>query len=435
MKKYLLLTLLLVSGMAVAQQAGILNNKTIKKSVNGNQKVNRNKLTTSGTVERWYSYANSYENFFGQKVARLNANYLFPDSTVIIKNNDSSFSSPWIHSLGVVIDLQAPPFKDLSTISNNFFSGWPYTIDSLSTSGIYTRVSDSSIVDTLIIKLYEAHPNTVNLNNRSYFYNIGINSNLKSDTVFFVNFNWDFSSLKASGAFKEIKVLMDDNFFLDTNVGGLHQIDVAVKQSMPITPLIPNIRDRYYGNIGITYDFKPGYLWNANIDTLGLNVNSWKFLSWKLNGDSTYQNYNKDDWNASYIIPTSVRYNNASGWNNAYIPSYAFMNTTPDYKYEAHESKLKVSQNVGNTIEIVKIDFSVYPNPNSGYFNLRFGNISHDTYSIKILSLLGQEVYKTQVEASANQVETFNFNNLDKGVYLLSISGNGMNTVQRVILK
>jgi len=135
MRRYLLIALLLVSCLGFAQQSVIPNNNTIKSSILGNQKINRNKLTASGTIERWYSYVNAYEKYYGQKVASLNANYLFPDSTVIIKNNDSSFSSPWIHSLGVVMDFKIDMFGTPNP-NDNFYSYWPFHIDSLMTSGM-----------------------------------------------------------------------------------------------------------------------------------------------------------------------------------------------------------------------------------------------------------------------------------------------------------
>ena len=433
MRRYLLIALLLVSCLGFAQQSVIPNNNTIKSSILGNQKINRNKLTASGTIERWYSYVNAYEKYYGQKVASLNANYLFPDSTVIIKNNDSSFSSPWIHSLGVVMDFKIDMFGTPNP-NDNFYSYWPFHIDSLMTSGIYTRVSDSTIVDTLEISFYQAHQTAANLNSRSYYYNNGITANLGTDTLIFVNFMWDSILHKAPGPLKVIKVLMDDKFYTDTNASGIHQILTKVNQSFPlITSGIYNLS--YNGVVGVTYSFKPGYSWNVNLDTLGVNINSWQFLSWELEGDSTFPRYDKNDWNTSYIISKDVRYRNNGWWNGYYVPSFTYMANSAEYKYEAHETWLKVSQNVGSVNEKRNINFTVYPNPSNEELNVKFGSAANGTYTVILLNIFGQEVYNTQVDATANQVESLNFSSLDKGVYLLSISGNGMNTVQRVVLK
>ncbi len=431
MKKRLLAITLAFASVAFAQQATQTKVSTFKAKTLGNEKIDGSKIKRMKTAQinsNWFSYVNAYETFYGQQLASLNANLLFPDSTILVNYGGGTYAGPWIHSLGVVMDLQASPFKDLATPANNFYPGVAYTIDSLVTTGIYTRVSGSSVVDTLVIRIYESGAN--NLSTVSYFYNNGVTTNLGSDTVFLVNFDWDFATLKGKGITKEIRVLMDDNFFTDTTASGLHQVDVAVNQNMAA------MNNRFSGVFGVSYDFRPGYTWAANIDTLGVDQNAWRFLSWELNGDDTYPYYDKNDFNTSNLVPFAVRYDMAGGWNSTYIPSYAYMGATAGFSYEAHETNVLITQDVNISVkENTKIDFSVYPNPSNGEFNVRFGNVANGTYTVRLVNIIGQEMYNNTVEVSANQVETFNFNNVEKGVYLLSISGNGMNTVQRVILK
>ena len=428
MKTRLLTIALAFASVAFAQQATKAEFKMGKELPNG--KVDASKVNTMKTAvinSNWFSYVNGYENFYGQQTAELNANNLFPDSTVLVNYGASGYSGPWIHSVAVVMDLESDVFVDTDP-NNNFYPGVDYTIDSVVTTGIYTRVSGSSIVDTLVINIFEG--GGTNVSSQGGFLD-PVASNLGTDTVWFVNFDWDFPTTSTPGASKTIKVLMDDNFFTDTTASGLHQVDAAVNLAITASS------SHYSSVVGVTFEFHPGYSWTANIDTLGVNVNSWRFLSWKLNGAGNFMYYDKGDWNSSQILPVDVRYDNAGGWNNSFIPSMAYMGgATGTYSYEAHEMNLRITQDANISVgEDTKIDFSVYPNPSNGEFNVRFGNVDNGTYTVRLLNIIGQEVYNNTVDATANQVESLNFNSLDKGVYLLSISGNGMNTVQRVVLK
>lgn len=72
----------------------------------------------------------------------------------------------------------------------------------------------------------------------------------------------------------------------------------------------------------------------------------------------------------------------------------------------------------------------VYPNPSSDG-NIQV-NSSHDIYSIEVLNLLGQSVYREKYDGLKKLV-TMNLGNLEKGIYVLKVNNSDYNYVVKKI--
>ncbi|MGK0406476.1 MAG: hypothetical protein ACJAZH_000288 [Roseivirga sp.] len=65
-------------------------------------------------------------------------------------------------------------------------------------------------------------------------------------------------------------------------------------------------------------------------------------------------------------------------------------------------------------------DFSVYPNPTTGYGFIEF--VQPGTYQLKVLTMLGQEVHSQELNLNANEKAELDLGKLSNGIYLVSIS-------------
>ena len=80
-------------------------------------------------------------------------------------------------------------------------------------------------------------------------------------------------------------------------------------------------------------------------------------------------------------------------------------------------------------------EFVLYPNPSDGHFVLTGTGIAQPQLQFTLTNLLGQEVARSVLTISDQQVkETFDFAHLAPGVYLLSLSGEGKVNTYKVII-
>jgi subtilisin family serine protease len=79
-------------------------------------------------------------------------------------------------------------------------------------------------------------------------------------------------------------------------------------------------------------------------------------------------------------------------------------------------------------------DFRVYPNPSEGVFTIASDKIEGN-YNLKVLSLLGNEVYSFAGIANGKLYKAVNLGQLPSGIYLLSILGYNQQFNQRIIIR
>ena len=87
-------------------------------------------------------------------------------------------------------------------------------------------------------------------------------------------------------------------------------------------------------------------------------------------------------------------------------------------------------------LSINNIDVKVFPNPNTGNFNLFFDNIKHGNLTISLFDLVGQKVFNEDITAEQSGFsKNINVTTLAKGIYWLDISGTDAHYGERLIIK
>ena len=410
MKKVLLLSSFFSLGL-FAQEVipEIREGFTVKKSVG--RKQHSNPEGVQGVFSEWLDFQTGYEAYYTAN-SSLIANNLFPDSTVLVQYA-SGLGSPWIHKVGQVFDLKALPLQ--IQYASPFSPSEPFQIDSIQIGMIYNRVNMSPTqFDTLIVEV--VLPSSINLSSLLQFSSaslVATNLTGGQSPVRFAELKWTYSTNSTPGLAAVFKVPIGDAFFADSSSNGLHFASIAANLPVPAV-----VDTNFQGVFSINYSFKPGYSWNLNTDTLGVNINSLRFLSWELNGQNTHPNY-LGDLQTAYILPIDVRYNQAGSWNGRLIPSYAYMGSSASYSYENHLVFAKVSQT--NSIGIKNFDneaVQVYPNPFSDLLKI---NLPKGAATVILKNTLGQ-VVKYQ-DCDGDEIVDLNVSDLEPGLYFVQIDG------------
>jgi subtilisin-like proprotein convertase family protein len=89
-------------------------------------------------------------------------------------------------------------------------------------------------------------------------------------------------------------------------------------------------------------------------------------------------------------------------------------------------------------LDVSKNEFSnflIYPNPNSGNFNVNFKNAISDKVEVKVYDISGRTIFNKNYNVQGDFDENIQLNAVQTGVYLLSIFDGERTQVQRIIIK
>ena len=105
-------------------------------------------------------------------------------------------------------------------------------------------------------------------------------------------------------------------------------------------------------------------------------------------------------------------------------------------------SPLLIRMNLGEPAPPTSIDseifngtLSIYPNPNTGVFNVDLINVMDGKYTISVDNLLGQEVYSETRNVINTSTNIVNLSNLTKGVYMINIENNDTSINRKIIIE
>ncbi len=96
--------------------------------------------------------------------------------------------------------------------------------------------------------------------------------------------------------------------------------------------------------------------------------------------------------------------------------------------------ELKNCTSIGENSAAVSL--AIYPNPNHGTFTLELNSNSADKVNVKITNVAGVVVFEQHdVTVNGNRKQRINLSGLAKGVYSLSVNGNGYRTSKKLIIR
>lgn len=113
------------------------------------------------------------------------------------------------------------------------------------------------------------------------------------------------------------------------------------------------------------------------------------------------------------------------------VPKTTF-NKTTDWTVYALDTCNGIGNKTANTSNSPKqnFDFTVYPNPSNGNFNLDFG-IEKLNYSIEIFSSIGQKIFE---KSNANET-TMELTNFKSGIYLVKVTKDNQSVVKSIVIR
>ncbi len=79
-------------------------------------------------------------------------------------------------------------------------------------------------------------------------------------------------------------------------------------------------------------------------------------------------------------------------------------------------------------------EFTVYPNPNNGTFNVKMSSIT-DNVSITVFDIRGRSVYNNDYKNVSEFNEVINIGNVESGMYLLQVTAGSKKTTKKIIVE
>jgi hypothetical protein len=86
--------------------------------------------------------------------------------------------------------------------------------------------------------------------------------------------------------------------------------------------------------------------------------------------------------------------------------------------------------------EFEKGNYSIYPNPNNGTFNLSINNNESGNLNLNVQNVLGQSVYAETLNNVSKLNKQINLSNLESGIYTVTITDvNGLSSTEKIIIQ
>ena len=80
-------------------------------------------------------------------------------------------------------------------------------------------------------------------------------------------------------------------------------------------------------------------------------------------------------------------------------------------------------------------NFSIYPNPNNGTFNIKFDSSSTNNINVAVHDIRGRQVYDKKYSNLGIFDETIKLNNLQSGVYLVTVQEGNKKEVKKIVIE
>jgi subtilisin-like proprotein convertase family protein len=81
------------------------------------------------------------------------------------------------------------------------------------------------------------------------------------------------------------------------------------------------------------------------------------------------------------------------------------------------------------------VDFTIYPNPNKGNFNIQFDNTSSNEVTVNVYDMRGRTIFENKYSNQATFNENIQLSNAQSGVYLVSVTDGTNKIVKRIVIE
>jgi hypothetical protein len=429
MKKiYFTLAMLLSFGFAIAQsnlvptqgpEASELSKTDMAKiSASLHNHLKSRTANSKTTKSRWYCYGFAMAELLGGQTSVLNANNLWPDTTILVQYSNS-VAGPWIHSLAESCDPKSDVFDKAGELDINQYM--PYNVDSIGFYCLYYRVANqASVVDSINFQFQIGLANgQYELDATTYTWV----STYNVDTLFVKKIKHDLlANYSTLSTYVNYKFALTASMADDTLSNGINYWKFPINLAVPAGK-----------SVACAIQYIPKSTWTANVDTIS-SVNHMRFLSYEENGDNTDLSYTKGDYNCSYILTSKWMYDTLS---TNYSASYFYY---PSYSYEHHLVEFLLTSDetsIANTTKTNVLSVNQNrPNPFSGMTTISYNLSSSQNVDVVVYSVAGAKVMSINqgVQSAGSHSVQIDASELQAGIYYYTVTADGYSVTKKMIV-
>ena len=423
MKKVLLLAAVALGLSTMGQDA--MNSRLLQTEITptsaAKEKVEDILINRGGALDANYDYTDFLYQFYSSDMV-LGAITTTPDSSTVIVYSDGTPGYSYNHAVGAVYDFNYYGWGD-----NEFNETDQVTIDSLFVIGGYD-IYNSSDTDKIRFTIFKgansfAAPFSGVQYNAGTFAALDVAATPTAKTM-------DYAGSASDG--NQGGPTASNTLTIDYTLSAADTSVAVVGVEIPNGGLTMN------GNelLGIFIEYLPGG--NTTSDTINYqtasgDINPFAFYYYREGNTSAPQGYFIQDYDSTSTNCSNFLFNTTRYAAHAGTSAWRNDQTSINMNY-SHLIWVAASGTSTMTIQDADLStVSVFPNPSNGVVNVELNATT--SAAVTVVDVLGQVIYSANTNFVAGQRQMIDLSNNAKGMYILSIEGEGVNTVERITIK
>jgi hypothetical protein len=385
------------------------------------EKVEDILINRGGALDANYDYTDFLYQFYSSDMV-LGAITTTPDSSTVIVYSDGTPGYSYNHAVGAVYDFNYYGWGD-----NEFNETDQVTIDSLFVIGGYD-IYNSSDTDKIRFTIFKgansfAAPFSGVQYNAGTFAALDVAATPTAKTM-------DYAGSASDG--NQGGPTASNTLTIDYTLSAADTSVAVVGVEVPNGGLTMN------GNelLGIFIEYLPGG--NTTSDTINYqtasgDINPFAFYYYREGNTSAPQGYFIQDYDSTSTNCSNFLFNTTRYAAHAGTSAWRNDQTSINMNY-SHLIWVAASGTSTMTIQDADLStVSVFPNPSNGVVNVELNATT--SAAVTVVDVLGQVIYSANTNFVAGQRQMIDLSNNAKGMYILSIEGEGVNTVERITIK
>jgi hypothetical protein len=423
MKKVLLLAAVALGLSTMGQDA--MNSRLLQTEITptsaAKEKVEDILINRGGALDANYDYTDFLYQFYSSDMV-LGAITTTPDSSTVIVYSDGTPGYSYNHAVGAVYDFNYYGWGD-----NEFNETDQVTIDSLFVIGGYD-IYNSSVTDKIRFTIFKG-ANSFAAPFSGVQYNAGTFAALDVAAIPTAK-TMDYAGSASDG--NQGGPTASNTLTIDYTLSAADTSVAVVGVEVPNGGLTMN------GNelLGIFIEYLPGG--NTTSDTINYqtasgDINPFAFYYYREGNTSAPQGYFIQDYDSTSTNCSNFLFNTTRYAAHAGTSAWRNDQTSINMNY-SHLIWVAASGTSTMTIQDADLStVSVFPNPSNGVVNVELNATT--SAAVTVVDVLGQVIYSANTNFVAGQRQMIDLSNNAKGMYILSIEGEGVNTVERITIK